>query len=118
MSLERTNVPKVILETAPEEMNRTWNVLSAVIKSMETMIKNGGVASIQDGMRAIKLETELMNRYGIDINTQAADTAKRMLSHLVYDIIMPNITAEQGVRIAELIAQDPELAEWVMTESE
>ena len=117
-SLERTNVPKVILEAAPEEMKRTWNVLSQVVQSMEQMLKAGGVASIQDGMRAIKLQTDLMNRYGIDINIQASETAKRMLRHLVEDIIMPNITDEQKVLIAELISADVELAEWVMAEAD
>lgn len=110
--------PKIVLDASPEDIKQTWNVLARVVKGMEEFLINGGVPNVQDGMRAMKLQLEMMSRYGVDLNINASGEAKRMLAHLVDDIILPNVTDAQKVVIAEAIAADPELAEWVMAESE
>jgi len=116
-SAEKGNVPRVVLETSQEEAKRTWDVLSKIIRGAEDFIAAGGVPNIQDALRAAKLQADLMARWGIDFNIQATDTAKRMLTHLVEDIILPIVTEDQKVLIAEAIAADYELSEWVMLES-
>lgn len=107
-----TAIAERVMADAQSSAKRNWEVLDSLIIRFQESLDAGEVPNGKDAIAAIKLQQELIEKYGTS-PFQAEQAAREKLRKII-GWVEQVMTDEQKETFAEFILDDPDLAEWVL----
>lgn len=111
-------IEAVVRQNAQEAQQANWNLLEDIVHRYQSAIQNGAIPKGGEAIQAVKMMTQMIDRYGgIPGTGQIVADAKRRFM-LLLDIVLDVITTEQQEILYEKIQNTPDLIEWSVNEEE
>jgi hypothetical protein len=115
---KQTAIEAVVEKNAQEAQQSNWDLMTDVVSRYHQYLKAGGIPKGAEAMQAIKMMSDMIDRYGgIPGTKQVIQDARRRFTILV-DIVLDVVTPEQRDVIYERIQSTPDLMEWTTMEDD
>lgn len=116
-SHHRDAMSDLIIANAQQAMRRNYEVLDTVIQRFMETVQNGTTPSPKDSLTAIKLQYDLIEKYGgVPGVNEIEETARKHLMTFA-GLVESILNDEQKAQLVGLIKENEDLLEWVLPES-